>query len=202
MIIIGLTGSIGMGKSTVSRQFAALGAKVANADDFVHQLMEKDDVISEISEVFPNAIIDKKIDRKILGKIVFADETKRKILEKILHPKVVELEEKFVKKQQKLGAKLVVLDIPLLFETGADARVDYAVVVSAPKDVQRRRVLARAGMSAEKFERILKTQMPDLEKKKRADFIIPTGLGKSYSFREVRRVYLSICHPLAEGVAI
>lgn len=191
-----------MGKSTVSRQFAALGAKVANADDFVHQLMEKDDVISEISEVFPNAIIDKKIDRKILGKIVFADETKRKILEKILHPKVVELEEKFVKKQQKLGAKLVVLDIPLLFETGADARVDYAVVVSAPKDVQRRRVLARAGMSAEKFERILKTQMPDLEKKKRADFIIPTGLGKSYSFREVRRVYLSICHPLAEGVAI
>lgn len=190
MIIIGLTGSIGMGKSTVSRQFAVLGAKVANADDFVHQLMKKDEVIVEVAEIFPSAIIDKKIDRKILGQIVFADETKRKILEKILHPKVVELEEKFLKKQQKLGAKLVVLDIPLLFETGADARVDYAVVVSAPKNVQRRRVLKRAGMSAEKFEWILKTQMPDLEKKKRADFIIPTGLGKAYSFREVKKLII------------
>jgi len=202
MIIIGLTGSIGMGKSTVSRQFAALGAKVANSDDFVHQMMEKDEVIAEIAEIFPSSIIDKKIDRKILGQIVFADEKKRKILEKILHPRVVELEEKFVKKQQKLGAKLVVLDIPLLFETGADARVDYTIVVSAPKNVQRRRVLARAGMSSEKFERILKTQMPDLEKKKRADFIIPTGLGKAYSFREVRAFFIQAYTALNFGSCI
>ena len=184
MIVIGLTGSIGMGKSTVSKQFALLGAKVASADDFVHYLLKNDlKIIAEIAKEFPNAIIDGVIERKILGKIVFADAEKRKILEQILHPKVVALEEKFVKKQRNLGAKLVVLDIPLLFETGAENRVDYTVVVTAPKFIQRRRVLARIGVTPEKFEQILKTQMPDNEKRKRADFIIQTGLGKAYSFR-------------------
>lgn len=184
MVVLGLTGSIGMGKSTVSKQFALLGAKVASADDFVHYLLKNDlKIIAEIAKEFPNAIIDGVIERKILGKIVFADAEKRKILEQILHPKVVALEEKFVKKQRNLGAKLVVLDIPLLFETGAENRVDYTVVVTAPKFIQRRRVLARIGVTPEKFEQILKTQMPDNEKRKRADFIIQTGLGKAYSFR-------------------
>ena len=117
---------------------------------------------------------------------MFADAQKLKILEQILHPKVVALEEKFVKKQRSLGAKLVVLDIPLLFETGAEKRVDYTVVVTAPKFIQRRRVLARTGMTAEKFAQIISTQMPDNEKRKRADFIIQTGLGKAYSFRELQ----------------
>ena len=189
-----------MGKSTVSKQFAALGAKTASADDFVHYLMNYDkNVFSEIAQHFPSAILschpalvagsgDKKIDRKILGKIVFADCEKRKILEKILHPRVWELEEKFVAKQQCLGAKLVVLDIPLLFETGAEKRMDYTVAVTAPKFIQRRRVLARAGMTPEKFEQIAKSQMPDLEKCKRADFVVPTGLGKAYSFRAVKEI--------------
>lgn len=188
MIIIGLTGSIGMGKSTVSLQFALLGAKVANADDFVHQLMEKSEVIVEIAEIFPSAIIDKKIDRKILGQIVFADEKKRKILEKIIHPQVVELEEKFIKQQQKLGAKLVVLDIPLLFETGAEKRVDYSVVVTAPAFIQRQRVLKRQNMTQKKFEAIVASQMTDYEKRLRADFIISTGLGKADSFKCIKSI--------------
>ena len=187
MIVIGLTGSIGMGKSTVSKQFSLLGAKVASADDFVHYLLKNDTkIIADIAKEFPNAVIDGVIERKILGKIVFADAQKLKILEQILHPKVVALEEKFVKKQRSLGAKLVVLDIPLLFETGAEKRVDYTVVVTAPKFIQRRRVLARTGMTAEKFAQIISTQMPDNEKRKRADFIIQTGLGKAYSFRELQ----------------
>ena len=187
MIVIGLTGSIGMGKSTVSKQFSLLGAKVASADDFVHYLLKNDTkIIADIAKEFPNAVIDGVIERKILGKIVFADAQKLKILEQILHPKVVALEEKFVKKQRRLGAKLVVLDIPLLFETGAEKRVDYTVVVTAPKFIQRRRVLARTGMTAEKFAQIISTQMPDNEKRKRADFIIQTGLGKAYSFRELQ----------------
>lgn len=226
MIVLGLTGSIGMGKSTISRQFAALGAKTASADGFVHYLMEQDEIIAEIEREFPEAIFKaifmpschpalgagagavssnrvffsrprtkcgvtgKRIDRKTLGKIVFSDDNKRKILEKILHPRVRELEEDFVKKQQRLGARLVVLDIPLLFETGAEARVDGVVVVTAPVFIQRRRVLARAGMSDEKLEKILKTQMPDHEKCKRADFIIPTGLGLAYSFRKARETIL------------
>lgn len=187
MIIIGLTGSIGMGKSTVSKQFAALGAKTVSADALVHQLMEKNrQVIAKIGKEFPSAVNAGKIDRKILGKIVFADKAKREVLENILHPLVVKLEKKFVKKQIRLGAKLVVLDIPLLFETGADGRVDLSVVVTAPKAVQRRRVLERAGMSEERFKQILKNQIPDAEKRKLADFVIHTGLGKAYSFRMVK----------------
>ncbi len=219
MIVVGLTGSIGMGKSTVAAQFSALGAKTASADGFVHQLLASDkQVFAEIEQNFPTAILHchpalvagsgetnsassfitrprykngvtaKYIDRQALGKIVFADAEKRKILERILHPRVVALEEEFGWAQRRLGAKLLVLDIPLLFETGAQNRVDYTIVVTAPEFIQRRRVLARAGMSAEKFERIIKTQMPDREKQEKADFIVQTGLGKAHSFKQVKQL--------------
>lgn len=193
MIVIGLTGSIGMGKSTVSKQFALLGAKTASADAFVHQLMEHDkNLIAEVEEHFPTVVKNNKIDRQILGKIVFADSEKRKLLEQIIHHKVIELEQEFVRKQQSLGAELVVLDIPLLFETGAENRVNYSVVVTAPAFIQKRRVLARKGMTLEKFEAIIASQMPDYEKRLRADFIIATGLGKADSFRQVKMLTTEI----------
>ncbi len=195
MIVIGLTGSIGMGKSTVGRQFALLGAKVASADAFVHQLMEQDKkLIAEVEKNFPSAIINQKIDRQKLGKVVFSDSEKRKILEHIIHPKVVELEEKFVRRQKLLGTKLLVLDIPLLFETVAEGRVDYTIVVTAPAFIQRQRVLKRKNMTQEKFEKIVASQMPDYEKRLRADFIIDTGLGKAHSFKQSKKISTYINH--------
>jgi dephospho-CoA kinase len=197
MIIIGLTGGIGMGKSTVSRQFALLGAKVCNADECVHKLMSAGGAaVPEIEKYFPEAVINSPsprrgegyIDRKTLGQIVFADKKKLKVLENILHPLVQKMENDFILRGKKLGAKLVVLDIPLLFETGREKRVDFTVAVSAPTFIQRQRVMARPGMTAEKFERIIASQMQDLEKRHRADFVIPTGLGKAYSFKIVKEI--------------
>lgn len=189
MIIIGLTGGIGMGKSTVANQFARLGAKICSADACVHKLLGKDGgAVDEVRHHFPDAVKSGMVDRKILGQVVFPDKEKLKLLENILHPLVQEMEGEFIKKARRMGAEMVVLDIPLLFETAGENRMDYTVVVSAPALLQRQRVMARKGMTAEKFERILASQMQDLEKRKRADFIIPTGLGKAYSFKMVKQL--------------
>lgn len=193
MIVIGLTGGIGMGKSTVSRQFAALGAKICSADACVHALLAPGGAaVKQVEKTFPDAVKNAVVDRNILGKIVFSDPKKRHKLEVILHPMVIAMEEAFVQKQQRLGAKYVVLDIPLLFETGGQERVDITVVASAPAFIQRQRVLARAGMSEEKFRQILASQMPDMEKCERADCIIPTGLGKAYSFKAVKQMIFDL----------
>jgi dephospho-CoA kinase len=189
MIVIGLTGGIGMGKTTIARQFADLGAEICSADECVHKLMSKNGAaVAEVQKHFPTAVIDGEVDRKILGKIVFADKQKLTQLEHILHPLVQKMEDDFIAQAKNLGAKLVVLDIPLLFETGGENRVDYTVVVSAPVSVQRERVMAREGMTTEKFERIIASQMQDLEKCARADFVVSTALGKDDSFKQVKKI--------------
>ena len=187
MIVIGLTGSIGMGKSTVARQCALLGAKTLNSDAVVHRLMQRSGrAFAAVSSAFPAAVEGGIIDRKKLGAIVFADEKKLKNLEAILHPLVIEEEKKFAAAQKKLGTKIVVLDIPLLFETGDDARMDMTLVASAPVFIQAQRVLARPNMTREKLAQIRKKQMPDREKRKRADFIVHTSLGKAASMRQIK----------------
>lgn len=189
MIVIGLTGSIAMGKSTISRQFAELGAVISNSDEVVHGLLENDaEVIQAVTELFPSAVCEGKIDRSTLGKIVFADDVALKKLEAILHPKVRMAEEACVAQAKRKGAWLVVLDIPLLFETHTEKRVDKVVVVTAPYEVQKSRVLARPGMTEEKFEQVLRRQVPDEEKRRRADFIVHTDKGMDESFAVVKDI--------------
>ncbi len=178
-----------MGKSTIAKQFAILGAKTCSADACVHKLLGQGGAaVSSVQSHFPDAVKSGIVDRKILGQIVFTDKEKLKLLENILHPLVQEMEGAFIAKAHRMGTKMVVLDIPLLFETAGENRVDYTVVVSAPALLQRQRVMGRKGMTAEKFERIIASQMQDLEKRNRADFVIPTGLGKAYSFKMVKQL--------------
>lgn len=187
MIVLGITGSIGMGKSTVAAQFASLGAKLCSADAIVHDLLAHDrEVIAQVHAAFPEAVHAGAVNRAALGTLVFASDEKRNALERILHPCVVAAENRFIKEQRKLGAACVVLDIPLLFETGAEARCDKAVVVTAPFIIQYLRVMRRPGMSAAKFRAILSRQMPDKEKRARADFVIATWLGRKHSLRQVK----------------
>lgn len=195
MIVLGLTGSIGMGKSTAATMLEKLGCAVHDSDKAVHEALNPTgEAFEEVAVTFPECWDKKKhlIKRDALADIIFNDEEKRKELEKILHP-IVRLSQKdFIQKQTRLGKKIVVLDIPLLFETGAETHVDYTLVVSAPDHIQRRRVLARPDMSEEKFQAILASQMSDKEKQARADFVIPTGLGLSYTYNALQKVLESI----------
>lgn len=189
MKIIGLTGSIGMGKSTVASQLAALGAEVCSADDIVHALLAKNGAaVAAVARYFPETEKDGAIDRKALGRIVFHDKEKLKTLEGILHPLVIAEENAFIEQKRKEGAHTVVLEIPLLYETGAEKRCDAVIVVTAPPGTQKKRVLGRMHMTEETFRRILEQQMPDHEKQKRADFIVQTGFGRAYSFYQVKRI--------------
>ena len=176
MIIVGLTGSIGMGKSTTADMFRAENIPVHDADKSVHQLYENEAVAS-IEPLFPSAIVNGKIDRQKLGKIVLGDRDKLRQLQNIVHPLVREKELQFLQNSRSQNQPIVVLDIPLLLETGGDKRVDKIVVVTASAAEQKRRVLARPQMNEEKFSAILKQQMPDHEKRQKADFIIDTELG-------------------------
>lgn len=186
MIVIGLTGSIGMGKSTVAAQFEQHGVRVCSADAIVHNLMRRGGyAVEEIAKHFPTVIKNDAVDRKKLGEIVFKHPDKRKILEDILHPLVVAEEEWFVRCEARKGAKMVVLEIPLLFETGAQNRCDITVVATAPHYLQTQRVMRRPNMTREKFHAILKAQMPDREKRQRAGVVIQTGLGKRHSALQV-----------------
>ncbi|KZB71517.1 MULTISPECIES: dephospho-CoA kinase [Thalassospira] len=189
MKILGLTGSIGMGKSTAAAMFRTLGVPVHDADASIHELMAPDGLgFDPIAAAFPDVITDGRIDRQALGKIAFADPAVLKKLETILHPLVRAAENRFLAKQRRLGRKLVVLDIPLLYETSGEKRCDHVAVVTAPGFVQRQRVLSREGMTDAKFSAILSKQMPDTEKRKRADFIIPTGLGRAVTFQCIQGI--------------
>jgi dephospho-CoA kinase len=174
MIILGLTGSIGMGKSTVASMFAAEGVPVFDADAVVHRLQGPGGaLVAEIERLFPGTTASGAVDRALLAGAVLAEPGGFERLEALVHPAVAAEREGFVAEQA--GAPLIVLDVPLLFEKGLAARVDKVAVVSAPEAEQRKRVLARPRMNEERFEAILARQMPDSEKKKRADFVIPTG---------------------------
>jgi dephospho-CoA kinase len=174
MFILGLTGSIGMGKSTTANFFAEAGVPVHDSDAVVHQLYEGE-AVAPVEAAFPGVTVNGRIDRaKLAAKLVGNPEAIKK-LESIVHPLVRAVSEKFIAEQRARSARVIVLDIPLLFETGGETRVDAVVVVSAPADVQRARVLGRPGMSAEKLDALLRRQMSDAEKRARAHFIVDSS---------------------------
>jgi dephospho-CoA kinase len=174
MLILGLTGSIGMGKSATARVFAQAGVPVHEADMAVHQLYEGA-AVGLIERAFPGSTAAGKVDRGRLSQRVVGDAEAFERLESIVHPLVRETEHRFLAAAAARDSKIVLLDIPLLFETGGEARVDAVVVVSAPEKVQRARVLGRPGMSPEKLEGLLAKQLPDAEKRKRAHFVVDTS---------------------------
>lgn len=191
MIVLGLTGSIGMGKSTAARMLAAMGAPVCDSDAVVHKLLGKGGAaVPAIDAAFPGVVHDGAVDRRALGAAVFGNPDALKRLEAIVHPKVREAQQRFLRQAAQRRLKVVVLDIPLLFETDGHRRVDRTVVVTAPFMVQKTRVLARPGMTPEKFAGILARQMPDAEKRRRADFVVNTGDGILSTRRALREIIL------------
>ena len=187
MFILGLTGSLGMGKSVTARFFAEQGVPVHDADAVVHRLYEGE-AAAAIEAAFPGTTAGGKVDRDKLAARVLGDGAALKRLEAIVHPLVQEAERRLLAEAGARGEKVAVLDIPLLFETGGEKRVDAVVVVSAPPEVQRARVLERPGMTVEKLEAILAKQMPDDEKRRRADFIVDTSRGFEAARAEVRAI--------------
>jgi dephospho-CoA kinase len=172
MISAGLTGSIATGKSEVAKLFSIAGIPVFDSDVAVHDLYDKKTTTDLLGKAFPEVIVGGKIDRQRLGQRVLSSPGDLKKLESLIHPLVRKKRKDFITHWRKQNCLLVVLDIPLLFETGQDKEVDYAIVVSASEDVQRKRAMARPGMTEDKFAHILARQMPDAEKRRRADFII------------------------------
>ncbi|MDJ0388165.1 dephospho-CoA kinase [Roseomonas sp. E05] len=189
MKILGLTGGIGMGKSTASGTFRRLGVPVFDADAAVHRLQGRGGrAVAPIGAAFPGSVRNGAVDREALRRAVLGNPAALKQLEGIVHPLVRAEERRFLGRARREGRRLVVLDIPLLFETGGEARCDAVVVVSAPPAVQRARVLARRGMTPERLTAILARQTPDAEKRRRADFVIRTGLSRAHARRAIRRL--------------
>jgi dephospho-CoA kinase len=188
MIVLGLTGSIGMGKSTAALCLRRLGVPVHDADAAVHRLQAKGGAaVAPIAATFPGVVKEGKVDRQALGRIVFSDEAALKKLEAILHPLVRREEQKFLANARAHRYRLVALDIPLLFETHGERRCDYVMVVSAPRRVQLGRVMRRPGMTRERLAGIEARQLPDIVKRARADIVIDTGLGRRHSLQAIRR---------------
>ncbi len=196
MKILGLTGGIGMGKSTAANAFRKLGVPVFDADATVHRLQGRGGrAVGPIGAAFPGTVREGKVDREALRRAVLCDPAALARLERIVHPLVRAEERRFLARARGRGEKLVVLDIPLLFETGGERRVDEVVVVSAPPAVQRARVLLRRGMTAERLAAILARQTPDAQKLRRADHVIRTGLSRHHAQRAIRRLVRSLTHP-------
>ena len=191
MLVLGLTGSIGMGKTTTARFFADEGVPVLDADAVVHQLYDGE-AVAAIEKAFPGTSRDGRIDREELSRRVVGSPEALKQLEAIVHPLVRAAQARFLADAERSGAPVAVLDVPLLFESGGDRRVDAVVVVSAPADVQRARTLHRAGMTAEKFEALLQKQMPDNEKRRRADFVVDTSQSFDSARAQVRAILASV----------
>ncbi len=192
-VLIGLTGSIGMGKSETAKMFARAGIPVLDSDAVVAALYaERGAAVAPVGAAFPGAVRDGAIDRAILSEIVAADPAAFGKLEEIVHPLVRARRTEFLEEATRQGARLAVLDIPLLFESGSDRDVDIVVVASAPEGVQRARVLARPGMSEEKFAAILARQMPDAEKRAKADFVVDTGKGLAHAEVEVAAIIAAL----------
>ena len=187
MVILGLTGSIGMGKSTAAGFFAEAGAPVHDADAAVHQLYDGA-AAAAIEAAFPGTTAGGKVDRVRLSEQVLEDPAALKRLEAIVHPLVRRDEERFLQAAEGAGATVAVLNIPLLFETGGDKRCDAVVVVSAPPEMQRARVMERPGMTEEKFASLLGKQVPDAEKRRRADFVVDTSKDLDSTRAQVRAI--------------
>lgn len=202
MLLIGLTGSIGMGKSETAKMFARLGVPVYDADAAVHMLYDVGGkAVAPIEAAFPGVAKEGRIDRQELSRRVLNNPAALKKLESIIHPLVGEAQLDFLRKNDAAGTPMVVLDIPLLFEKGGKDRVDVVVVVSAPKDVQRQRVLLREGMTPEKLDAILTKQTPDEEKRAGADFIIETDKGLDPAFAQVKAVIAALAGRKGEAWA-
>ena len=196
MIILGLTGSIGMGKSTTSRMFADEGALVWDADAAVHRLYARGGAAVEpLGQAFPGVVVDGAVDRTRLAERLGRDEDAFKRLEAIVHPLAAQDRANDLAAARARGVRLAVLDIPLLFETGGDAFVDAVVVVTADPEVQAARVLARPGMTRDRFEAILARQTPDAEKRRRADFLVDTGRGLDAARDQVREIVGTVLAP-------
>ena len=194
MKILGLTGSVGMGKSTTAQMFVAEGVPMFDADAAVHRLYAGE-AAPLIEREFPGTTKNGTVDRERLSAQVVGKPEALSRLEKLVHPLVGKLRAKFMEEAEQAGAKAVLLDIPLLFETGDRSKFHAVIVVSAPLEIQRERVLARPGMTPEKFEAILKRQMPDSEKRTRADFVINTGDGLESARNQVKAVLAEVLRP-------
>ena len=178
MIILGLTGSIGMGKSTAAGMLRRLGVPVHDSDAAVHRLIGPGGrAVAAVEDAFPGVVVDGAVDRPTLGAKVFGDPVALRKLEAILHPMVGEEKKRFLRREAARRTKVVALDVPLLFETGGDSECDATILITAPPFIQAARVLRRPGMTKERLEEIRSRQMPELEKRRRADFIVPSGLG-------------------------
>lgn len=193
MIRLGLTGSIGMGKSTTAAMFSARGVPVFDADEAVHRLYAGP-LVPAIEAAFPGTTTGEAVDRVALGRRVLGDPEALGRLEAIVHPAVRAAEQAFLADAGHRASRIALLDLPLLFETGREHDVDRVVVVTAPAPVQRQRVLARPGMTAEKFEAILARQMPDAEKRRRAHYIIDTGAGPDAAEKAVEAILADLDH--------
>jgi dephospho-CoA kinase len=191
MFILGLTGSLGMGKSTTAGFFAEAGVPVHDADAVVHRLYEGE-AVAAIEAAFPGTTTAGKVDRVKLAARVLDDPAALRRLEAIVHPQVSAAKTRFLAEAERVGAPVVVLDIPLLFETAGHQRVDAVVVVSAPTETQRQRVLARPGMTAEKLDALLARQMPDGEKRQQADFVVDTSRGFDAARAQVREILRAV----------
>ena len=187
MIILGLTGSIGMGKSTTAKLFAEAGVPVYDADAAVHMLYEGE-AAPAIEAAFPGATVDGKVDRNRLSARVVHDPAAIKRLEQIVHPMLGASRQKFLRDAEQSGAPVAVVDVPLLFETGGEERVDAVVVVTTTPEIQRQRILERPNMSDEKLDAILTRQMPDAEKQKRAHFVVDTSHGLDPVRKRIRDI--------------
>ena len=189
MLLIGLTGSIGMGKSETAKMFRELGVPVYDADAAVHKLYEKGGkAVEPLRAAFPAAIVDDAVDRKALSRCVIGMPGEMKKLEAIVHPLVGEAQMEFLRANMEAGQAMAVLDIPLLYETGGETRVDVVVVVSAPYDIQKTRVLTRPDMDEAKFAAIHAKQVPDAEKRRRADFVVESDKGLDHARAQVAAI--------------
>jgi dephospho-CoA kinase len=195
VIVVGLTGSIGMGKSAAATALRRMGIPVHDADRSVHRLMNHGGAaVGFIEAAFPGAVVAGAVDRAVLGKQVFGDGAALKKLESILHPMVRAQERIFLHACRALGRRIAVLDIPLLYETGGEKRCDAVIVVSAPQFLQDQRVLKRKGMSPQRLAEVKSRQMPDAQKRRRADFVVQTGLGKRASRTALLKIVRKLKH--------